>query len=180
MNEAMLAEMQRKLAYLSDRQEIYDCICRYARGVDRHDPEIILSVYHADALDEHGKQVHYMDTFPHWATTCHDEAYDLHTHNITSHLCEIDGDVAHAESYVMFGLARKHEPRTVLGGGRYIDRLERRDGKWAIALRKCLVDWMLEGDATHKTERFKNLGYAKGAHDRTDPAYHRPLKPTAS
>lgn len=28
-----------------------------------------------------------------------------------------------------------------MSGGRYIDRMEKREGTWKIAARKCLVEW---------------------------------------
>ena len=31
-----------------------------------------------------------------------------------------------------------------LSGGRYVDRLERRDGRWAIVDRVCVVEWNAE------------------------------------
>ena len=34
----------------------------------------------------------------------------------------------------------------IVSGGRYIDRLERRDGRWAIVARVCLVEWQSEAD----------------------------------
>ena len=39
---------------MKDRQEIYDCIMRYCRGIDRLDREVLLSAYHPDAIDDHG------------------------------------------------------------------------------------------------------------------------------
>ena len=53
-------------------------------------------------------------------------------HNITTHTCEIDGDVAHAESYVMGAILNRDGVTARLLCGRYIDRLERRDGEWRI------------------------------------------------
>ena len=34
------------LQYLLDRQAIADCVNRYARGLDRHDDEMVASAYH--------------------------------------------------------------------------------------------------------------------------------------
>ena len=42
------------LQQLIDRQQIHDCILRYCSGVDRFDREMLLSVYHPDAMDDHG------------------------------------------------------------------------------------------------------------------------------
>ena len=46
--------LKQRLQHLLDRQEIYDCLVRYCRGVDRLDSELILSAYHPDAIDDHG------------------------------------------------------------------------------------------------------------------------------
>jgi hypothetical protein len=181
--EATLAEskvdlvaLQRKVDYLYDRQQILDCVYRYARGIDRHDPDIVLKAYHPDALDEHGDVVNEISKFAEWANALHDERFGLHLHNITTHNCEIEGDIAHAESYVLFGLALADGTEVWFGGGRYLDRLEKRNEEWKIALRRTMVDWMFAGDAyPFKTEYYLNQGYPKGTHDKTDISYLRPL-----
>ena len=43
-----------KVQALLDRQEIVDCVLRYARGTDRHDTEILESAYHSDAVIDMG------------------------------------------------------------------------------------------------------------------------------
>ena len=58
--------------------------------------------------------------------------------------------------------------------GRYIDRFERRDGKWAIAERICLVEarddnWGPEGMEV-------NSAYVEAKRDAGDVSYMRPLK----
>jgi SnoaL-like domain len=42
---------------LWDKESIRQCLNRYARGVDRFDRDIVLSPFHSDAIDEHGKSV---------------------------------------------------------------------------------------------------------------------------
>ena len=47
--------------------------------------------------------------------------------------------------------------------GRYVDRLEKRDGEWKIALRRCTLDFMIEGDASMLKSRYISAGrYVKG------------------
>lgn len=62
-------------------------------------------------------------------------------------------------------------------GGRYIDRLERRDGEWKIALRTNLIEWSTLPQAVPLP--FADVAdlYANGApvRDRSDPSYARPL-----
>jgi hypothetical protein len=63
-------------------------------------------------------------------------------------------------------------------GGRYIDRFERRDGRWAIAARKCVVDWQGEpGPSPIPVEALAALnGAGRPARDRSDPVYQRPVR----
>lgn len=42
------------LQRLLDKEEIYEAICLYARGVDRGDWDLVRSTYHEDAFDSHG------------------------------------------------------------------------------------------------------------------------------
>ena len=114
----MTEELLAKLQHLIDRQEINDCIHRYTRGLDRHDDELLRSVFHPDAIDNHGAWVGGREEFVQWANhVCHN-ALGGHMHHITSHTCEIDGDVAHTESYVSF-VHRYKDGRTVhVAGGR--------------------------------------------------------------
>ena len=64
-----------EICELWDREAIRDCLHRYARGVDRFDRELILSAFHPDALDEHGKFVGTPDEFVDWALGQHSGAH---------------------------------------------------------------------------------------------------------
>ena len=60
--------------------------------------------------------------------------------------------------------------------GRYIDRLEKRNGEWKIALRRSTVDVLISGDASIlKAPIFSQQGYTKGLRDKRDVSYQRPL-----
>ena len=60
--------------------------------------------------------------------------------------------------------------------GRYVDRLERRDGIWKIAVRRSTVELMFTADASLlQSELFKDQGYPRGTRDRRDLSYLRPL-----
>jgi hypothetical protein len=171
-----LEELRRDVRYLKDRQAIYDCIAQHARGHDRHDSDLLTAAYHPDGTDEHGYAINPGPNYADWSNKIHAEGSKLHTHNITTHLCEIDGDVAHAESYVIVALLNNNETTARLISGRYIDRLERRDGQWKIALRRSTVDVLIAGDASIlKAPAFRDQGYIKGMRDKRDLTYQRPL-----
>lgn len=170
--EIPLSDMHPRLQYLLDRQDILDCIHRYTRGLDRHDDELLRAAFHEDAVDHHGHFVGPRDEFVRWANhECHG-ALHAHMHNITSHTCEIDGDTAQAESYVIFVHRYKDNTTVHVGGGRYLDRLEKRDGEWRITLRRLVLDYRFTCDGSVFGEWD---GYEKGRQDRGDSSYQQPL-----
>jgi hypothetical protein len=171
-----LKQLKRDVRYLMDRQAILDCVARHARGHDRHDVDLLTNAYHPDGIDEHGNAVNTGPKYAQWANAVHAAGSRLHLHNITTHICDIDGDVAHCESYVLVGLLNNDEKSARLINGRYLDRLERRKGEWKIALRRCTVDLLLSGDASIlKAPIFTQQGYIKGMRDKRDLCYQRPL-----
>lgn len=187
----MADDIMTRMRDLLDRDAIHQCVHRYARGVDRFDRELILSAFHSDCLDEHGKFVGLPEEFADWALAQHGAAHQSHQHCLLNHACEVDGDTAHAETYFLFvSMNRAGKPLT-LGGGRYIDRFERRDGEWRIAARVTLRDWSMMDEiadtsdlsaftstraSLSEAERaFMNAGRGP-ARDRSDPSYDRPLR----
>jgi ketosteroid isomerase-like protein len=167
------------LAYLrdaADRQAILDCLHRYTRGIDRADRALMLSAYHADAMDEHGVANLTAEAFVDWAIKWHGEYQTRHQHIITNHRVELTGDTAHGETYYTFWGINRDGPPT-LAFGRYIDRFEKRDGRWAIAHRVCVnevvghftladlpQEWHTELESTGPNRRNAN-----------DISYQRPL-----
>jgi hypothetical protein len=175
-DDADLETPRRDIRYLRDRLEIQDLIARHARGLDRHDVELLTSAYHEDGVDEHGLALNKGPEYAAWANAVHAAGSELHLHNITTHPCEIDGDVAHCESHVLVALLNPGGEKARLINGRYADRIERRDGAWKIALRRSTVDVLVAGDASIlKHPMFTQQGYTKGARDETDVSYARPL-----
>jgi SnoaL-like domain len=176
MMETEFAAVQRDVAYLMDRAAIMDCIARHARGCDRHDADLIATAYHADGCDEHGKVINLGAEYGDWANSTHASTSQVHTHNITTHSCDIDGDSAHAESYVIVVLLGLDGRTAQFISGRYVDRLERRDGQWRIAVRRSTVEVMFIADASVlQSSFFKDTGYPVGTRDRSDLSYQRPL-----
>lgn len=161
---------------LIDRQAILDCLTRYCRGVDRLDRELVLSAYHPDAVDDHGAFVGTREEFVDWAFALHEKGQISTHHHLTNHTCDIDGGVAHTETYYLF-TARNVDETLWVAGGRYLDRLERRTGQWKITARYCLVEW--SGSLQAGAIPFADIPdvHATGvpARNPTDPSYLRPL-----
>lgn len=175
---------------LIDRQAIHDCLMTYSRAVDRLDRELLLSVYHPDAIDDHGGFVGTREEFADWVIDMHTRTHLSHQHCQFNSTCDLQGDVAHTETYYMFvGMNRSGTP-LAMSGGRYIDRLEKRNGRWAIAARVCVRDWAPLAEIHETLDQSKLTvvplsdatiallrSGAQPARDRTDPSYQRPLKP---
>jgi hypothetical protein len=174
--EDRLAALEAQMQDLLDRQAIFECIKRNARGNDRFDADLTAASYHPDGLHEVGGNRVPGPGYGTHANAAHGKLFDANLHNVTMHMCEIDGHVAHAESYSLgMFLDKGGETGRVLAG-RYIDRLEKREGEWRIVLRRSTVEIALEGKATLPTGAgLPGSGYLKGNRDRTDPSYERPL-----
>jgi len=140
-------ELRDRIGRLADRADIYDCMQRYARGIDRQDRALPRSAYHDGAVDDHVGFVGDVDDFIDWALAYH-RNQTRYQHYLCNHTAEIDGDVSHAETYYLFvGTDREPANHMTISGGRYVDRLERRDGRWAIVDRVCLVEFMDESQS---------------------------------
>jgi hypothetical protein len=164
------------LDFLKSRLEILDCVHRIARGVDRLDRDAVLSGYHADAIDDHGTFVGSPAGFVDYFFDLHSRAHVTTSHVIANHVCEINGDVAHAETYYVFASTNVDAPKETLAGGRYVDRFERRDGRWAIAVRRCVPAWnMTPGAAVSVAMREAFAGVGPVARNQSDLSYSRPL-----
>jgi hypothetical protein len=173
----MDAELEKMVRELHDKQAIREVLANYSRGIDRRDRELLLSCYHPGALDDHGAFVGDSEDFWDWTGPSHLNFYRTHQHVLTNHTCALDGDVAHTETYWMFaGMVEGSEALTLFGG-RYLDRLEKRDGRWAIAARKCVLEWWGAPVAGAVTEEWRAAFAAGGrvAKDPTDCSYERPL-----
>ncbi len=172
-----LTEVQSRLQYLEDRAAILDCIARHARGCDRHDTALLAGAYHDDGVDEHGAAVIAGTDYPLWANTAHSATSLAHLHNVTTHTCEIDGDTAHTESYIIVTMLAADGKTATVMCGRYLDRLERRGGQWRIAVRRSTVEVAFTADASLvQSPFFRNQGYLVGTRDHSDLSYARPLE----
>jgi hypothetical protein len=169
----MDAETAALVRELKDRQEIYDCIMRYCRGIDRLDREMLLSAYHPGALDDHGPFVGPVEAFADHVFTLHSTYQHRTQHHITNHRCELEGDVAHCESYYIFRSLNKEPPLHTNASGRYLDRMEKRGGRWAIAERICLVE--IRNDHWAPTGFEGDSDYMPVSRDENDTSYRHPL-----
>jgi hypothetical protein len=165
-----------RLEQLLQRQDILDCLLRFSRGMDRFDCELFLSAFHADAIIAAGPFVGGPAELYAWAAGLHEQGQSSTHHDLLNHSCDIDGDVAHSETYYLF-VGRNRDDSNWIAGGRYIDRLERRDGLWKIALRTNAVEWsgMLPSTALPFAALPDLHLNGLPSRSRDDPSYQRPL-----
>ena len=172
----MDAEFLARLKNLADRQDILDCLNRFSRGMDRFDQKLFLSAFHPDATIAAGVFVGAPAALYVWAESLHDQGQIATHHNLLNHTCEIQGDTAHSETYYLF-VGRNRDDSNWMAGGRYIDRLERRDGAWRIALRTNAIEW--SGMVPSTPIPFADVpdinGNGAPARSKEDPSYQRPL-----
>lgn len=170
LTDPLTPEETASLRLLLDRQAVVDCVTRYARGVDRADEALLRSAYHPDAREDHGAYVGGLDGLVRFLAAAHDP-FEGYQRYVTNHSVEVDGDEAHAESYYLCVLRRSEGDRLLVNGGRYVDRLARRDGGWVILRRVVVGEWeaTLEGGAPRYPTN------AQPRHDHDDVSYARPL-----
>jgi len=124
------------------REEIRDLLARYCRGVDRMDADLIASAYHPDAIDEHGITQFTGETVGAGIVALMQSAR-FSMHHVTNQLIQLhDDDHAGCETYYVVWQTIPDEGGEQLLHvlGRYVDRLERRDGEWRIAHRASRGD----------------------------------------
>jgi hypothetical protein len=176
MNQTVTPEKLARLDQLLERQDILDCLIRFSRGMDRFDRELFLSAFHSDAVIAAGEFVGDPVALYDWASKLHQQGQSATHHNLLNHTCDVDGDVAHTETYYLF-VGRNRDETNWIAGGRYLDRLERRDGAWKIALRTNAIEW--SGMVPTMPIPFAgvpdvNVNGAPGR-SKEDPSYRRPL-----
>ncbi len=173
---AIDAEQLARLQQLLERQDIHDCLVRFSRGMDRFDRDLFLSAFHDDAVISAGEYVGGPVTLYDWAVGMHEQGQKATHHNLLNHTCEIYGDTAHTETYYLF-VGRNLDESNWVAGGRYIDRLEKRNGEWKIALRTNAIEWSgVVPTAEVPFAEVEDL-HLNGLPSRSkdDPSYRRPL-----
>lgn len=161
------------LVELIAKERIRDVLCRYSRGVDRKDFELVRSCYHPDATDNHGDYDGDIDGFMEFLPGA--VARFEHTmHFLGNMIIDVQGSIAHAETYAI-GLHRLPPRPGKLNRDitlmlRYVDVLEERDGEWRILRRVCTYDWSrLDSDLDGR--ELLGAGFVRGRSFPDDTVY---------
>lgn len=139
----MNAQLEKDLQELVDKQKILDLVHAYCNAADRHDHEKMRTLYHPDAIDDHGSfakglAMDFIDKLPEIQAPM-----EILQHHITTVNIKIDGDYAEGEIYVLAFHKVKLEQGScdLLIGGRYFDKYEKREGVWKYAYHAIVADW---------------------------------------
>lgn len=159
-----------------NRQEMEERYCieqvlrRYCRGVDRGDADLIRSVYHEDATDDHGgfkgKGVDFADR----VVAAMQGRVQATMHNLHQTNIDLAGNAARVETYftAYHRIAEDAGSRLETFGGRYVDRFEKRLGQWKIADRVVVYEW---SKVELVAEEYPNEAFTHGKRSKEDLSY---------
>lgn len=131
------------IATLADKQAITEVIYSYCRSVDRLDQPLGHAIWHEGGYADYsagdyqgsgtGKIDHILEQHLHLTS---------HSHQITNILIDIEGDSAGSEAYFHGTMRSQQDGKVMHIGvwGRYLDKWEKRGGRWGILHRMVVFD----------------------------------------
>ena len=127
---------------LLDKQACAEVLTRYCRALDWLDGEALKNVFAPDAHIDYGFFRGRGDAFIPVVMEV-EHSFERRWHFVANAIIQVHGDSADAESYGLAAAVSTKEGKTTthVFGGRYLDRLERRDGQWLITWRQYVLDW---------------------------------------
>lgn len=167
-----------RAAERADKADIAELLHRYCRAVDRGEWDNVRSLYHEDAIENHGPYQGGVDGFIDFVKSYAADPRVVRLHHLTTINITVVGDVAYSEAYYTCPSRLAPDADGVITvrelSGRYVDRFERRDGEWRIAHRVALVDIL----RYHPAAEDETLTpFARGTSDHNDPSYWEGLTP---
>ncbi len=159
---------------VADREAIKEQLYRYCRSVDRLDVALGHAVFHADSYADFGL---YKGPGRGWIDfICQEHRKFLHhSHQVTNIVIDLMDDRAGSESYVTATLRAREGEKLMQRQfwARYVDQWSRREGRWAIDRRECVIDFASISEVTALGD------HQRSQRDERDPSYEV-LAPTAA
>ena len=132
----------RNAGELADLECLGRLVGTYSRAIDRRDFALLRSLYHDDAVEQHGEM---FSGSPDDYVAFVKQAlanYEMTAHYPVSSLFEFDGDSAEGETYkINYHRTCGPDASEVITASRSLDRYTRRDGEWRFARRSVVLDW---------------------------------------
>jgi hypothetical protein len=160
------------LQSLLDKQALLELALTYCRACDRRDFALLRTLYHDDAIDDHGAMFcGSADQYVAWLPQVMRNFVNT-AHSISNALYVVDGDLAEGELYTT-AYHRTHPPdaRDIVIGGRYLDRYARRSGSWKFLHRSLALDWCRVQPVDPLDYQQFAAGAPLGRADAQDPSY---------
>lgn len=164
---------------LLDKQAIMDLLNAYCQASDRHDHAKLRTLYHPDAIDDHGAffkglASEFIDQLPAIQDPMKILHHNLTTINIVLDESQTECNYAEGEVYVL----AYHQVDTedglidLLIGGRYFDKYEKRDGQWKFSYKAVVADWAtVDTPSRVKLDHPMLAGSYFGKPGEQDPSY---------
>jgi len=146
----------------------------YCHAIDRRDYRLLRSLYHDDAVDDHGEMFcGTPDQYVAWLPSMLAQ-WEATSHVISNTLFLIDG--ARAEGQLVTAAYHRSADglRELSAHGRYLDVYEKRGGIWKFLRRSLVLDWTSERAVSTQIEvAGSRLGIAIGRASTSDPCFLR-------
>lgn len=156
----------------ADIVRLRQLVMLYCRGCDRRDFALVRSLYHDDAIDDHGAMFKGTpDAFVAWLPEIMAK-WQLTRHSISNSLFAVSGDKAEGEHYVeAWHSTGGDRAREFIAYGRYLDRYEKRQGIWKFAHRQLVFDHGFIREIDVMSLQRMGEGVQAGRIDRQDPSW---------
>ena len=161
------------LRAVADRLAIIHILTVYSRGIDRCDLETLKTTFWPDGTAQYGDQPQNAHAWA-AATVAALKGMNRTFHSLSNMLITLDGDTARGETYctAYHEVAGPDGPIEMVVGGRYLDRLEKRNGEWRIASRLYVMDWNRNVPSTCQWDEGIYAGLVnRGSRKPDDPSY---------
>jgi len=156
---------------IADRLAIQDILHCHSRALDRLDAELLKGCYWPQAAVDYGAYKGPAHDFADLVMPALAGQYELTRHCVGNTLVELHGDRALAESLVTAGHLLHGAAEEMLFGGRYLDRLEKRDGRWKLLHRQVVMDWSRRHAVVDERQAEAFADLARGGHGSADPLH---------
>lgn len=162
------------MSEMLDKFALQQLAWTYCHAIDRGDLKLVRSLYHDDAIDDHGPMFSGSpDEYVAWLPSMLAN-WEITSHVISNMLFLIDGNQAEGE-LVVLAYHRTPAPgsRELIARGRYLDRYEKRDGIWRFLRRSLVLDAMEERATPMSEGPSLDEGMEKGRLDAGDACFTR-------
>ena len=164
--------MDPRFQEILDHYDITRTLKEYCFACDRGDAQRMADVYLEDSWDDHGIHAAPGKEF---ARLMMGEIFaqtDSLSHLLGQSVIKVEGDAAGAETYfiaVASAIDEAGGKHCHQLGGRFVDRLERHDGRWLIKSRVVVRDWGISLPVA--ADWTEDVGLKDGQRSNADPAF---------